>query len=146
MNAADLIAALDLPEVSRVDQRIPKKMLAENGAPTAADKRNINDGIEKAMWLAALKSTTIGVPEYRDDVREYLEIAVLDVELRGKAKSMRLMELIHRAIPYPVFLVTTLDDAVTLSLAHKRWSLGEKDKMVLDGDVLAGNIDRKSVV
>jgi hypothetical protein len=58
-----------------VNQRVPKKLLLENGAPTAADKRLINEGIEELLWLAALKPTTIGVPEYRDEVREYLEIA-----------------------------------------------------------------------
>ncbi len=47
MNVAALIAALDLPAGSRVDQRVPKKLLLENGAPTAADKRHINDGIEE---------------------------------------------------------------------------------------------------
>ena len=74
-----LIAAFDLPAGARVEQRVPKKLLVENGAPTAADKRPINEGIEEAHWLAALKPTTIGVPEYRDDVREYLEIAVLSI-------------------------------------------------------------------
>ena len=39
-----LITALDLPVDSRVDQRVPKKMLLENGAPTTADKRQINEG------------------------------------------------------------------------------------------------------
>ena len=64
MNGDALLAALDLPASSRVDQRVPKKLLLENGAPTAADKRLINDGIEELLWLAALKPTTIGVPEY----------------------------------------------------------------------------------
>ncbi len=32
---------------ARVDQRVPKKLLVENGAPTAADKRSIKDGIEE---------------------------------------------------------------------------------------------------
>jgi hypothetical protein len=35
----------------------------------------------------------------------YLEIAVLTVALRPAAKPTRLIELIHRAIPYPVLLV-----------------------------------------
>ena len=37
MTVQDLIAALELPSSCRVDQRIPKKLLVENGAPTAAD-------------------------------------------------------------------------------------------------------------
>ena len=38
-----MISALGLPASCRVDQRVPKKMLVENGAPTSADKRLIND-------------------------------------------------------------------------------------------------------
>ena len=73
-----------------MDQRVPKKLLVENGAPTAADKRQINDGIEELVWLAALKPATIGVPVYRDETREYLEIAVLALTLRAGAKAARL--------------------------------------------------------
>jgi Domain of unknown function (DUF4391) len=82
MSAAALIAALALPAEARVDKRVPKKLLVEQGAPTAADKRQIHDGIEELMWIAALKPTTIGVPEYRDEIREYLEIAILVADLR----------------------------------------------------------------
>ena len=135
MIATDVIEALTLPPESRVDQRVPKKLLVENGVPTAADKRQINEGIEELMWLAALKPTTIGVLEYRDECREYLEIAVLSLTLRETAKAGRVVELIHRAIPYPVFLVAQQSESATLSLAHKRWSQGEAEKMVLDDAV-----------
>jgi len=47
MNAADLLTALDLPADSRVNQRIPKKLLLENGASTAADRRQINEGVAR---------------------------------------------------------------------------------------------------
>ena len=87
MTAQDIISALGLPDSCRVDQRVPKKLLVENGAPTAADKRQINDDVEEIQWVAALKPNTIGVAEYRDDVREYMEIAVLTVTLRGSLKE-----------------------------------------------------------
>lgn len=131
-----LIAALNLPAGSRVDQRVPKKMLVENGAPTASDKRQINDGIEEIQWLAALKPNTIGVPEYRDDVREYLEIAVLSVTLRSDAKAGRLAELLHRAVPYPMILLLNSAQSLMLSLAHKRWAQNEAGKVVLDGGMV----------
>ena len=133
MNAGDVIAALDVPLGARVDRRVPKKLLVENGAPTAADKRKINEGIEEVFWLAALKPTTVGVPEFRDGTREYLEIAVLSATLRATAQTARLSELIHRAVPYPVLLLATRGDALTLSLAHKRRSQGEAGATVLDG-------------
>ena len=137
MNTSDLLAALDLPAGSRVDQRVPKKLLLENGAPTTADKRLINDGIEELLWIAALKPTTISVPEYRDDVREYLEIAVLRLSLRAEAKATRLVELVHRAVPYPLLLLTEQGERTGLSAAHKRWSQGEAGRTVLEGDVVA---------
>ena len=137
MNGDTLIEALDLPASSRVNQRVPKKLLLENGAPTAADKRLINDGIDELLWLAALKPTTIGVLEYRDDVREYLEIAVLRLTLRAAAKATRLVELVHRAVPYPLLLLTEQGKLFGLSAAHKRWSQGEIGKTVLEGDVVA---------
>lgn len=134
MTAQALIAALNLPAAARVDQRVPKKLLLEHGAPTASDKRLINDGIEAIHWLAALKPATCGVPELRDDVRDYLEVAVLRMTLRDGAKQARLIELLHRAIPYPVLLLVQQGDSLALSLAHKRKALREADKVVLDGE------------
>ena len=41
LTSGRLVAALDLPADALVQQRIPKKMLADNGAPTPADRRLI---------------------------------------------------------------------------------------------------------
>lgn len=148
MNADTIISALCLPDSASVNQRVPKKLLLENGAPTAADKRRINEGIEEIQWQASLKPNTIGVPDYSDDIREYLEIALLSVTLRGDAKAARLAELIHRAIPYPLFLVLLQGDQAIISLAHKRRAQNEAGKFVLDGDIVevtvTGNISENS--
>ena len=132
MSFAPVIDAIGIPPSALVEQRVPKKLLLEHGAPTAADKRQIQDGIKEIIWVAALKPTNIGVPAFEDAVRQYLEIAVLTVELRSAAKSARLIELIHRAIPYPLILVTAQGESVIMSLAHKRWSQGEAGKVVIE--------------
>lgn len=54
MTVSGIIAALDLPPGAGVVRRVPKMLLAEHGAPTAADKRRINEGIEKVQWVATL--------------------------------------------------------------------------------------------
>ncbi len=135
-----LLEKLTLPSDVRIDHRVPKKMLLEHGAPTAADRRLIQDGIGELIWAAALKPNNIGVPAYRDEQREYLEIAVLAAALRPKAKMGRLHELVHRAVPYPVVLLTSQGDSLSISLAQKRWSQGEGGKIVLDSDVVAGEL------
>ena len=140
LSVQTLIDALRLPESCRVDQRVPKKLLLENGAPTAADKRLITEAIEEIQWVAALKPNTIGVPDYRDTLREYLEIAVLAVTVRGVVKPAshsRLAELVHRAVPYPVLLLLIEGQSLTLSLAHKRWAQNEAAKVVLDGSPIS---------
>ncbi|BBA33679.1 uncharacterized protein sS8_1722 [Methylocaldum marinum] len=143
LSAQTLIHALRLPESCRVDQRVPKKLLLENGAATAADKRLITEAIEEIQWIAALKPNTIGVPDYRDTLREYLEIAVLAVTVRGVVKPAshsRLAELLHRAVPYPVLLLVAPQmggQSLTLSLAHKRWAQNEAAKVVLDGSPIS---------
>ena len=120
--------------------RVPKKMLAEQGAPTAADKRIILDGIDELQWFAACKPTTIGVPSFKDEAREYLEIAAVGCAFRPEAKTTRLIELIHRAIPYPVLLITTDAEGAALSLAHKRPAEREAGRIVIDRVVSTGPI------
>ncbi|KAB0332323.1 DUF4391 domain-containing protein [Janthinobacterium sp. PLB04] len=153
--AFEVIAALALPASCRVDQRVPKRMLIENGAPTAADKRLLTDTIEEIQWIAALKPNTVGIPNYRDGQREYLEVAVLSITTRGAnsisaddeaaaparmpatkmVNTARLAELVHRAVPYPVLLLLTTPQGLFLSAAHKRWAQNEAAKIVLDGEV-----------
>ena len=132
MNFTSVIDALAIPPKALVEQRVPKKLLLEQGAPTAADRQQIQDGIEEMAWVAALKPTNIGVPAFKNAVCEYLEIAVLAVVLRPAAKPPRLIDLIHRAIPYPLVLITEHSETVSLSLAHKRWSQGEAGKVVIE--------------
>jgi hypothetical protein len=142
VSLALVLDALALPADARVEQRVPKKLLVEQGAPTAPDKRQIQDGIDELHWVAALKPTNIGVPAFRNDEREYLEVAVLTVRYRPKAKVRRLTELIHRAIPYPLLLVSSFLDgevnAIAVSAAHKRFSQNEAGKFIVD-EVLTTN-------
>lgn len=139
MNSNDLellVAALDLPESTRLNQRVPKKLLSEHGAATAADKRQIQDGVDEIIWLAALKPHLIGVPAFDDGQHQYVELAVLSLALKACTKPGRLVELLHRAVPYPILLFTTSDTGVSISLVHLRISQNEADKTVLDGNLL----------
>lgn len=148
---AVLLGHLALPGSSRVDQRIPKKLLLEQGLPTAADKRAVQEGIEELLWLAALKPETIGVDSFKDEIREYLEIAVLAMDLRlsttgrggkpGLVPVERLVALLHRAVPYPVVLLLRQGSGWALSTAPKRDSQGEVGKVVVEEIETTGFFD-----
>lgn len=145
-----LLHSLALPADSRVNQRVPKTLLLEHGAPTTADKRLINEGIEEIQWLAAIKPNISGVAEYRNDQREYLELAILSITLRGLAdranKALRLAELLHRAVPYPLLLLVQNGDQLLLTLAHKRWSQSEAGKVVIDGELVVATLPPHGLV
>ena len=158
---SNLLSSLELPPVCVLNERIAKKLLVENGAATPADKRAINEGIDELIWVAALKPNNIGVPAYRDDSREYLEIAILTMRCRAEARSNRITELIHRSIPYPVLLVsiaeigheeneisrkatTASGPMLNVSVADKRSSQKDAQSMVLEDGVTEVQLEADS--
>jgi hypothetical protein len=138
---AAIVSALDLPPGVRVDARVPKKMLVEQGAPTSADKRAIQDGVDELQWLAALKPNTVAIPAFTDEAHDYSEIAVIAAIFRADARATRLTELIHRAIPYPVLLITAGSSGLAVSVATKRAAQNEGGKMVVERVVAVGELD-----
>lgn len=138
---AAIMTALDLPPGARVDARVPKKMLVEQGAPTSADKRAIQDGVEELQWLAALKPNTVAIPAFTDEAHDYSEIAVIAAIFRADARATRLTELIHRAIPYPVLLLTAGSGGISVSVAPKRAAQNEGGKIVVERVVAVGELD-----
>ena len=80
------------------------------------------------------------MPSFADEVREYLEIAVVGCAFRPGAKARRLIELIHRAIPYPVLLVTSDAEGLAVSVAHKRHAQNEAGKVVIERVVSVGGL------
>ena len=114
LSSEQLISALRLPAEASVGQRIPKKMLAENltsrGTATSADRKLLQEQIEEVTWVAALKPSNAGIPAYQDEVRSYLELAVLNVRLRQgsqldmkaakvSSSTARIAELVHLQFP-----------------------------------------------
>ena len=82
-----IINAFRLPPQALVSHRIPKKMLVEQGAPTAADKRLITDTVDELWWHAALKPGTIGVPASSGADGEVIELALVSVQLRQDVRD-----------------------------------------------------------
>ncbi|MFD5449622.1 DUF4391 domain-containing protein [Streptomyces sp. NPDC127100] len=136
--ATELINALALPIQTHVGQRVPKALLLEATPLVPADRRRLTEGIDELRWAATLKPGTVGIPAYADDVREVLEINVLTLSLRPDARTDRIGELVHRAVPYPVVLLTAQEPGRRfLSLALKRRALaaGGNGRTVVDGEV-----------
>lgn len=131
MNADNLIEALRLPQATMLNQRLPKALIIENGANTAADRRLVRERVRRADWVASLKPSNVGLAATVGD-DGVNEIAVITVQCADGSQTDRVTEIIHRAIPYRVLLVINEGNHATMSVAHKRQSLADSDKTVIE--------------
>lgn len=105
MNPDALVEAFNLPDKARVRRWIQKKALSEQVTGTQ-DRKLIEARIERLDWLATLSPATIGVAAQSCEADVVSEIQLLALSVR-KEPSRRLLDVIHRAIPYPVVLTST---------------------------------------
>ncbi len=124
--------AMNLPDSCLLNSRVYKKMLLENAALRAIDKRVVNEDIDTLVWRYTLKPETINISGLQTEELDYPEIAVIHVTLRSQSRVKRLGELLQRIIPYPLILLFSLENRLWLSLANKRQSLAESEKLTVE--------------
>ena len=122
-----------IPESCRLGKRVYKKLFHENAKLSATDKKALRDDVDTILWQYTFKPTTIPIQPYEDDQREYHEVALLQVNLKQTGRVNRLAEVVHRAIPYPLFVVFIIDTTCSISLAYKRFSQAAKEAIVAEG-------------
>lgn len=127
-----LLEKLDIPQVCYLGKPVFKKLFQENGQLDITDKKALKDDVDKIRWLYTLKPSTINIEAYQDKEREFLEVAVLQVELSSTARTKRIASFIHKSIPYPLLLIFTHKDQMTLSVAEKRINQADKSKWLVE--------------
>lgn len=125
--------AISFPEAARLGKRIPKKQFLENGELSVSHKKLFRENIKNVYWEYTLKPSTCSLLPFRDHEREYLEVAILQVELHSQNGHKRIAEIIHRLIPYPMMLAfSTETGEFALSISPKRFSQAEQGSFVTE--------------
>lgn len=127
-----LYESMAIPESCQLGKRVFKKQFVENATLGATDKKAFQEDVETITWQYTLKPTTIPIQPYEDAEREYLELNVLQVNLRRERRYKRVAEIIHRAIPYPLLLFMTWEAQVALTLTDKRLNRADSSKIVVE--------------
>ena len=122
-----------IPESCRLGKRVYKRLFHENAKLSATDKKALRDDVDTILWQYTFKPTTIPIQPYEDEQREYHEVALLQVNLKQTGRVNRLAEIVHRPIPYPIFVVFVSDTICSISLAYKRFSQAAKEAIVAEG-------------
>lgn len=85
---------------------LPKTSMLASMPAGKGDVTLIHKNIRSA-WVLSLRPDNVGIPAYKNEQCSYNELLVIHAELSEKANSsgiVRLQEMFHRSIPYPLFL------------------------------------------
>ena len=121
-----------IPEKCLLNKPLFKKLFQEHADLDITDKKALKDDIDKILWVYTLKPSTVNIAAYRDDLREYDEIAIIQIDLTSAARTQRIAAFVNKAIPYPVMLVFSFADTIAISVADKRINQADKSKWVIE--------------
>ncbi len=130
------ILGFNIPNACKLDKPIFKKMLLDADALDATDKKVLKEDVDKIRWLYTLKPSTINISSYKDEEREYPEIAILHIHVTEIKHQTRIVNFFNKSIPYPLvlFFTYTSDDKeqLSISLTEKRINHADNEKWVLE--------------
>ncbi|MCC5796759.1 MAG: DUF4391 domain-containing protein [Methylophaga sp.] len=132
MSIEEFIDQLGLPEASKVDSKVFKRLFYEHGELKSVDKKLFSDDVDEIIIRYTLTPETIPIRDYQDDDRVYDEIAVMQVKLRRDKPAKRIAEIIQRSIPYPLIILFNHDQSIMLNLADKRLNKADSSKLVIE--------------
>lgn len=126
----------NFPDACSVDQRIGKALFADNGPLTPADRRTFRNEIEEIVCSYVLdENHGIMLTPYSDEEHDYTCLTQVDVFLKKPGKAVRVAELCHRAMPYPLIVILHDGESLMFSMAEKRFSRDGKEQVVLERPV-----------
>lgn len=123
---------LNIPDSCFIGNTIYKKLFYVNADLSTRDKSLFTDTISKITWLYCLKPETINITAYKDELRDYLEIEVIEVLVHKDYKLKRIAEIIMRTIPYPMLLIFKLEDKRQFYVAHQRINQSDSSKNTIE--------------
>lgn len=135
---------LNIPDSCFIGNTIFKKLFYENADLSSSDKTLFTDGISKITWLYCLKPETINIQPYKDEVRDYPEVEVIEVEVNKDYKLKRIAEIIMRTIPYPMILIFKLEDKIQFYVAHQRINQNDSSKNTIEEFIATEWLDNHS--
>lgn len=137
---------LKIPDSCFIGNTIYKKLFYENADLSTRDKSLFTDTISKITWLYCLKPETINITAYKDEVRDYLEVEVIEVLVHKDYKLKRIAEIIMRTIPYPMVLIFKLEAKRKLYVAHQRTNQNDSSKNTIEKFIATEWLDSDSAL
>lgn len=130
--APDLYAAMQLPPAARLDERMAKNLFYQQPKFTRRDEALFTKDIERITLRYALTPETTHLAPYRDDVRDYGDVLVLEIALRSDARRQRIAELFWQYLPRPQVLIFEAGERYALALALVRTNQADRTRNTVE--------------
>lgn len=119
------MAVFELPTRTIVNKVIPKN--AFDGFTTSKQKKRFTDLLERIRWANKLSAETINLSG-----KEIKEIQVFEIDLKVQEDIADLIEIINKAIPYPIIFYISFQDKAYLSISKKHANPINENHSVID--------------
>jgi len=145
MDYTDFINKLNIPEGCELHQNVYKSLFYDKSDMKYADKQVFTKDIENISWLYTLKEDTIAISAYRDEEKDYSEIAIIEVDLRKENRIERIADIMQRTIPYPLMTIFKYEKNILINLAHKRINKADHEKATYNQLIQTDWIDLEKI-
>jgi len=128
----DIYEQMQLPEAARLDERMAKHLFYQQPRFTRRDEALFTKDIERITLRYALTPETTHLAPYRDDVRDYGDVLVLEIALRSDARRQRIAELFWQYLPRPQVLIFEAGERYALALALVRTNQADRTRNTVE--------------
>lgn len=119
------MAIFNLPYQTEVNKVVPKN--AFDGYINTAQKRQFIDLISRIYWTNKLSPDSINLP-----AGEIKEIQVFEITLKSEGNIKSILDIIDKAIPYPIIFTVYLDASFYVSASAKHPNPLNENNTVID--------------
>lgn len=127
-----LVQKLNIPEQSVVNSTFFKKLFYENTDLSKKEIEIFKKNIDKITMLFSFTEDTINIRPYKDEERDYDEIAVFQISINDKSKVNKIGNIVQRTIPYPTIIIFTLENEIQVNVATKRINKADASKNTIE--------------
>jgi hypothetical protein len=137
MAVAFIIKALNLPNACWVNQKLPKTFFKRNFDLTLSERKLLDDFsiIQQMEIIASINIETANIPAYVDDVVTYEEINIIAIQTTTEQfdrQKHKIIELVQKYIPNPLFILVYDNQQIVLNVAEKRINNNDITKRVIE--------------
>ncbi|WP_276978487.1 DUF4391 domain-containing protein [Flavobacterium filum] len=128
---------LQLPEKCFVNKKITKAFFKRNFDMTSAERNLLDDAnaVISIDWIASISQANANVTAWQDAESTFEEIEVIVVTTNTEylnKQAIRIIDLIHKYIPYHLLVVVTDGAKTVWSVAYKRINQNDTNKRTVD--------------